>query len=1120
MTTSADPIIELEKAALSRQHSRALAALEALLCRLESSTNQARDGVFDDDARAGMQATRVATATTALLTDPQLVLTPEIYHRLIPFKRQFQAIFEVSGYRGSTLPLRYMSDGVASVRSAQQEQSQLLKMLLVMGLADCSESMLEVVRRLDPSITAPLILSLVASKVALNPTAWKAREKLLGLGPTLESAQLYEHHHPLLAAAWVQCSYAVRPDRHAFKKALNRWMLRNLARSGLDVSPGPPSRGLKVKPRLVVVAEVLQEGHPLYHGDAARIRQLRGRFETILVGRPSDIDRAACGLVDQAMLFPDWITRIDQMAAHVRQLEPDLVYFPSVGLAPWSIALANLRLAPTQLMSPGHPATSASDEMDYLLMSRHGVGDTAAYAERIVICGDGAVHPTSFEPVELPRYRRESADDPVRVAVAADSTKLSWPLVESLRTIAKRTRRPVEWHFFPNECGLIRQHVRVALEDLLRNVHVHPRAPYQLYLEWLSQCQLAVGTFPFSSSASTVDVMRLGIPKVVLVGREHLERVDYVAVSRLSGLDSLLTDSAKSFVARTVALIDNPMERDRLSAHILAQDPSARFLADAEPDEPFKRAVWCAYMHHHGAPNPTDERTPLDPTPAAPPVQAAAPEPGTLIALSATYPAQRTETPVPSASQAAPTSTNGRPKAETLDLVLLDAVEYPGLTSDVGETPAPHPANGQPATPAAQHPSAAAEASPSTTESNPTESNPTEATASSSPAPSEPASPKANTQPAKEAAEVTFEDPVEAADASTSEPNAHQAEGSGPTDMDAMLDATAAEGRPEDAPVPTDAEAGRPEADRSPADEEPVSATPDHKDALTSTDVPTGSEPAAEVAPQETAPAAELIADSPPTTSEADPTADPATTEPAPDASTPVTEVDPNANPHQVAPTENNSEMPPEQASSVASEAPIANTAADAVPAAADAATFDTANADDPTAATSAIDDTRAGEGTVHPETAVDSPSKADPARPAEASVPPEASPAATMDPTPDAAQAQAETAAVQADAASTAFEGCSTAPTDSERANGDGTPETDSVPAQEPAVPSDSTEKPTDPEEDEPTERETDHAAMTTAVEAALATIEPPNHLDGPSASSEATAALSGQDQDSAKVL
>src|SRR2546429_306824 len=44
-----------------------------------------------------------------------------------------------------------------------------------------------------------------------------------------------------------------------------------------------------------------------------------------------------------------------------------VVYYPDIGMTPQSILLANLRLAPIQIMSLGHPVSTWGSEIDYFI---------------------------------------------------------------------------------------------------------------------------------------------------------------------------------------------------------------------------------------------------------------------------------------------------------------------------------------------------------------------------------------------------------------------------------------------------------------------------------------------------------------------------------------------------------------------------------------------------------------------------------------------------------------------------------------------------------------------------------------------------------------------------------
>ncbi len=78
-----------------------------------------------------------------------------------------------------------------------------------------------------------------------------------------------------------------------------------------------------------------------------------------------------------------FLGEIVRFAAGVR---PDLVFWPSVGMARWGPLLANLRLAPIQLTALGHSASTFIPAMDYYLTEQGYVGDPSCFQRPCCCC--------------------------------------------------------------------------------------------------------------------------------------------------------------------------------------------------------------------------------------------------------------------------------------------------------------------------------------------------------------------------------------------------------------------------------------------------------------------------------------------------------------------------------------------------------------------------------------------------------------------------------------------------------------------------------------------------------------------------------------------------------------
>ena len=169
------------------------------------------------------------------------------------------------------------------------------------------------------------------------------------------------------------------------------------------------------------------------------------------------VDAAARTVFDRchSLSPPDAVA---QAVALARELRPDIIYYPSIGLSPLAVRLSNLRLAPLQLAAAGHPATTHAPSIDAMLVEEDTLGDAACFSERVVtLPRDCVVHvpPPGFQARPAPPGVASQARDPerpLRVAVCATSLKLNARFLATCRRIGERASRAVQFHFFVGDC--------------------------------------------------------------------------------------------------------------------------------------------------------------------------------------------------------------------------------------------------------------------------------------------------------------------------------------------------------------------------------------------------------------------------------------------------------------------------------------------------------------------------------------------------------------------------------------------------------------------------------------------------------------------------------------------
>jgi len=397
-------------------------------------------------------------------------------------------------------------------------------------------------------------------------------------------------------SVWMYCSYATSPRKHEVKAALNRAYRRHLAAMDITDRRLPAQRRKIGRPTLLVMGETFRTGHAMHRHYAAYLAQAARRFRTVLMALRGDMDEPARAQFDAV------ITAHNDPRANVREvkrLAPDVIYFPSVGMRSWSVLLANLRLAPIQLMSIGHPASSFSPTMDYLVLGRDVASETAGISERVVVFDSPGVQliPHHQDPHLPPRIREQAV--PLRIAVPARIMKLNAAFLAMCRRIEREAGRPLEFHFFPNDQdGTFFRAVENTLATLLPGATVYPATDYATYMRRLNRCDIALSPFPFGSANSAVDAVIQAVPMVAMEGHEPHSRSDR-RILRTAGLpDWLRARDEESYVAAALRLARDDAERVRLSRSLLGARERL-FVADPKyHPAAFLDALNWIYEHH------------------------------------------------------------------------------------------------------------------------------------------------------------------------------------------------------------------------------------------------------------------------------------------------------------------------------------------------------------------------------------------------------------------------------------------------------------------------------------------------------------------------------------------
>jgi len=408
-------------------------------------------------------------------------------------------------------------------------------------------------------------------------------------------------HLVLITSAWMLCSYAGTPNKHAIKTLFNE-ALKGMARGwGLGDRPLPRERTLKPRPRILFASEIMHSRHVQYRYFGQYLRQLRTRFELVLLTELKEVDDHVRTLFDAVLTFErgerGYLQKIHRMMIDAA---PDILFYPSVGMRHWGPLFANLRLAPIQLTALGHSASSFCDPIDYYLLEEGYVSDPALFGETVLTVPDDSLIFERMPGFTPPAPEIRPAPNPLRIALPSNALKLNPGFIATLGRIRAGAKRPIEFHFLPNANGLELSALSRTIQRILPGARVHGSLSYERYIGLISACDLNLSPFPFGGLHSVIDSLRQGLPVVAMDCPEPHGRTDAMLLRRLGMPEWLIATNEDDYVAAALRVIGDDALRVALSEQALAIDVGNVMFGDAAT--PLRSEIvdtlWWIYQNH------------------------------------------------------------------------------------------------------------------------------------------------------------------------------------------------------------------------------------------------------------------------------------------------------------------------------------------------------------------------------------------------------------------------------------------------------------------------------------------------------------------------------------------
>jgi len=587
-----------EQNVFAKDYGKAIANLRAAFNILEAGKEGFGQQLSSVTPAAEQEATRFASAITNLLLDPEFTLNRTSLMAFTTQKRVLCQLFEISGYRGTSHFLRML--GTRDDKGHTHfSGTELPKLFCGLSLNAMTEPLLDVLLRMKPELTWPIVNGFLSEQVLWSPTAEIIRSKLLKSGKHWENITPTAEIIRNLGPAYMGCSYADAPHKHDIKRSMNKMVRTWLKAQGVtDTDFGDqPRRAVKRKPTLIVIAELYNSVHAMHRCYGPAIRSLKDRFKLIYMSAEGKCDEKLHYMFDKIDNTKFDVKNPKPFFDKAKSYRPDVVYYPSIGMRSVSIVGSNIRLAPVQLMTFGHPATSHSNCIDYAVLVDGQLGSEDTVHEKIL-----------YRP-STPRWEKRSdakkippvfpRNQPtIKIAVPAWSRKVTPQFLATCQEIQKRSKRKVEFIFFPNGVGSLFQAFKRRVESMM-NARALPRTNYNNYIENLNRCDIFLSTFPFGATNGIIDAALQGLPVVNMTGGEVHASNDSDIVAKFKQPDWLTTKTTEEYIEAVLRLINDEDERVEISKAVANFDhDNGLLLAADQYCEEFGIVVDSAYRHH------------------------------------------------------------------------------------------------------------------------------------------------------------------------------------------------------------------------------------------------------------------------------------------------------------------------------------------------------------------------------------------------------------------------------------------------------------------------------------------------------------------------------------------
>jgi len=303
----------------------------------------------------------------------------------------------------------------------------------------------------------------------------------------------------------------------------------------------------------------------------------RDLFEVIVFRLPGNTDEMSDAIDHTADKVVQLRKKLDRDWRIIAEEELDILFYPDIGMDPYTYFLSFARLAPVQAVSWGHPDTTGIPNIDYFISSDllEHPDSAGQYTEQLVQL---STLPTYYFRPELPGETFDRADfglpEKCRIYVCPQTLFKLHPKFD--KVLGELLRRDPDGRLVLIDDGkgghlnkLFMERLGRSCAEIVDRVIFVPQMSSEKFLGLLILADALLDVPTFSGGNSSLEAFAMATPIVTWPGNFMRSRVTAVFYKQM-GLNELVASDVDTYVSLALKLAQDANFRSRMQADIKA----------------------------------------------------------------------------------------------------------------------------------------------------------------------------------------------------------------------------------------------------------------------------------------------------------------------------------------------------------------------------------------------------------------------------------------------------------------------------------------------------------------------------------------------------------------------